>query len=468
MTKRSFYGIMLLASIVVTLGSCLGHDDDYVYYDDAAITSFTLTAANEYTTTTGSDGKVSTTKTELTPSSYRFHINQVSREIYNTDSLPSGTDSKHILVSIVTKMGGTIYLKSMKSDSLSVYSSNDSIDFSQPRTFYVLSHSGKVRSQYLVKVNVHRQDGEKTGWSTPGTAEPAKEYTEGMKMAAAGGRMFLFGNNGTATEGCATDLADGKTWTPLTPNIEGGLDAEAYKSLTAQGEKLYIMSSGKLYSSADGENWDEVATTTMKQLLGATPSHLYALTAEGTIETSDDGGKTWTAEQVDGDASMLPTRDISLCYNKLVTNENAYQVIIIGNGDDDNPSKARIWGKIEENDEYAQPGVWTSLGDYDGNMYPAPALSGLHTVAYDKGFIALGGHGLGTFEAEPFGNIYKSVDGGLSWRTDHGMTLPTEFSFTSDTFAMTADDANNIWIVCGQSGQVWRGRLNRLGWDEND
>ena len=89
-------------------------------------------------------------------------------------------------------------------------------------------------------------------------------------------------------------------------------------------------------------------------------------------------------------------------------------------------------------------------------------------MAYDKGFIALGGQGLGTFEAEPFGNIYKSVDGGLSWRTDHGMTLPTEFSFTGDTFAMTADDANNIWIVCGQSGQVWRGRLNRLGWDEND
>ena len=24
-----------------------------------------------------------------------------------------------------------------------------------------------------------------------------------------------------------------------------------------------------------------------------------------------------------------------------------------------------------------------------------------------------------------------------------------------------------VWLFCGGSGQIWRGRLNRMGWTEN-
>jgi hypothetical protein len=31
--------------------------------------------------------------------------------------------------------------------------------------------------------------------------------------------------------------------------------------------------------------------------------------------------------------------------------------------------------------------------------------------------------------------------------------------------AAAADDSNYLWVVLGGSGQIWRGRLNRLGWE---
>ena len=116
--KRSFYYIMMLVAIAVMFNSCLNGNDDYIYYDDAAIVSFSLSAANVYTNTTSSDGTTTTTKEELDNGTYKFHIDQLRHEIYNTDSLPMGTDAKHIIVYVAAKSGGSIYVKSMTSDSL--------------------------------------------------------------------------------------------------------------------------------------------------------------------------------------------------------------------------------------------------------------------------------------------------------------------------------------------------------------
>ena len=56
-----------------------------------------------------------------------------------------------------------------------------------------------------------------------------------------------------------------------------------------------------------------------------------------------------------------------------------------------------------------------------------------------------------------------SKDGGINWRKSSLYTFPTGFNSTA-VFGATVDNQQNIWMVCGGSGQVWRGRLNRLGW----
>ena len=35
---------------------------------------------------------------------------------------------------------------------------------------------------------------------------------------------------------------------------------------------------------------------------------------------------------------------------------------------------------------------------------------------------------------------------------------------TGAAAAMAVDNKGFIWIICGGTGEVWRGRLNRMGW----
>ena len=66
-----------------------------------------------------------------------------------------------------------------------------------------------------------------------------------------------------------------------------------------------------------------------------------------------------------------------------------------------------------------------------------------------------------------FAHIYESLDGGLAWKTRSYLPLPSGLQCNDGIVAMMTDADNNLWLVCGGSGQVWRGRLNRLGWQEN-
>ena len=63
-----------------------------------------------------------------------------------------------------------------------------------------------------------------------------------------------------------------------------------------------------------------------------------------------------------------------------------------------------------------------------------------------------------------FSKIYSSQDAGLTWQTDTTLVMPTTFAPESDVFAMTIDADNFIWLVSASNGQIWRGRLNKLGW----
>ncbi len=63
-----------------------------------------------------------------------------------------------------------------------------------------------------------------------------------------------------------------------------------------------------------------------------------------------------------------------------------------------------------------------------------------------------------------FASLYESLDGGIAWRTRSYLPLPNGLNSTDGVFAVASDTDNYLWIVCGGSGQVWRGRLNRLGW----
>jgi len=155
---------MLIAAISMT--SCLKDSDssDVTYYDDAAITGFTLTTINTYTTTTSSDGTTKTTKATLSTKPV-FVIDQKNYKIYNIVGLPETCDLKHVLVTISTKNSGVVGIKSLNSDSLYSYSSTDSIDFSQPRELRVFSQSGAFNRSYTVTFNTKQSTSASITWT---------------------------------------------------------------------------------------------------------------------------------------------------------------------------------------------------------------------------------------------------------------------------------------------------------------
>ncbi len=145
--------------------SCLSGGDDTTLYDDAAITSFSVETLKRTIHTTSSKGTDSTYTATYSALAYPFSIDQIGHRIFNADSLPLGTDVAHVVCAISSYNNGTILIRDVASDTLRYYVSTDSIDFTTPRRFVVLSNDGSGKTEYDVSVNVFQEDPDKFVWT---------------------------------------------------------------------------------------------------------------------------------------------------------------------------------------------------------------------------------------------------------------------------------------------------------------
>ena len=155
---------LIMGALIMT--SCLKSDDssEIIYYNDTAITAFSLATVNRYIHTTSKSGKDSVYKKTLSNPSITFFIDQYNKTIYNTDSLYADCDLSHVLASITSKNSGVIAIKSMISDTLRTYSSTDSLDFSKTREIRVYAQDGQNYRAYQVTINKHQVVTDKLIW----------------------------------------------------------------------------------------------------------------------------------------------------------------------------------------------------------------------------------------------------------------------------------------------------------------
>lgn len=159
--------------------------------------------------------------------------------------------------------------------------------------------------------------------------------------------------------------------------------------------------------------------------------------------------------------ALLPEADLNFVAQPSKTNAGANQLFMAGTTD----KRVSMWGKIEENDEKAENQPWTSYTPSAGNRFALPNLTNLQVVKYGDALVAMGGAGKGESSGvKAFSEIYGSVDGGLTWKKHATLVFPNGFHSSETSFAMTTDADHYLWMVCGKTGQVWRGRLNKLGW----
>lgn len=448
MTKKlSSLFIIFLSMMAMT--SCLGtSEDNTIYYDDTAITAFSLGTLNITRHVKTKDGlRDSSIKSTYKADSYRFNIDQINHLIYNTDSLPYGTDAAHILATITSKNSGTVVfmLKDVSGrDSVVYYKANDSINFKRPVKLRVYNMKASAYREYTVKVNIHQESGDEFKWGA--TSVYDLELASQSKFINNNGTMYLFAGNVGSTVGYKYN---GSQWQILTFNIP--LNTVALANLITQNGVMYTLQNGNIISSTDGENWNNVASSaSLNRLIGASPKSIYALTNNG-ISISKDHGITWTKDSLDDDVSKLPDTDINFVCLPTNANSLVYNMVLIGNKN----NKTVIWSKDEENNNNIKGQPWSFYTEDGSNRLKLPLLHHLQVISYDGGLFAIGDH---------LTKFYYSPDNGLTWTINKDYPLPEGFN-GSATVAMGCNDSNVIFVTQTGSDKVYTARRARLGWE---
>ena len=468
----------LLFAGVFMLASCLSDDtgdSNITYYSDAAITSFSLGTLNRtYLYNNGdtikktTDGTDSTTTTDC--SGYKMTIDQLKHEIYNTDSLPAGVDYRKVVCTVNTKNSGILGLMRLKKadtdkDTLDYYTS-DSVDFSVPRLFRVYSNDGTNSRSYNVTLNVHNEQPDSFVWHRQTMTDIVggmASVPSDVKLLPMGDKMYMVLAGGGNAYFAVKDINDdSKPWRVTGSNLNMVFSAEACKNAVVLNGYIYLYDQNSLFRATDAHTWQQLAPTgfdNVKNLAGAGSGKLYATTTAGVISSTD--GENWTAETLDGDVNYLPKENVNVCTLPSKTNKNVERVLMVGDaqvGD----TAAVVWGKLEDAD-----GETYSWAQYEGaNKYMLPNMKGLSVMVYDGKLYAIGGEGQNGSSAKAYNKLYCSTDQGLTWKQSTLFTLPAglQKDLDANTICMAADKENHVWLVSLQTGEVWKMRINRLGW----
>lgn len=461
--KSKTINIAVLLAALFSLVSCLDtNDGDYVYTDDSAVTAFSVTSAKKAVHVRASNGADSVYYTTATLTAYKFVIDQRRCVIYNPDSLPYGVDPTKLLVSANSLNSGSLVLKSMTSDSLSYFSTTDSLDFSKPRELQVYSLSGAAVRKYEVRVNVHQEPADQFNWTklpNPTAFTNATGVKSFVVTTASGTtRRFLLASDGTTT---TVYRADGdNAWTAATPDFNHTLAAETYRSAAVKHDTLFVCDNGVVMATTDGNTWTQQTTAEagVARIIAANPIRLYAYNNEGVMVSSDDSGKTWKAASIDESASLLPNGEIAYATLPLATNPNAYRTLLIGSVPEASTTAFSIWGKIDEGTAYSENQPWMFYDHNTLNRHELSLMQNFSAFTYDGKIMMVGNE-----DRVYLPNFYCSRDGGITWEADTVITSPLGF-FVTGPYTVSVDKDNFIWFVSGKTGETWRGRINRLGW----
>lgn len=464
--------VFFAATSIMT--SCLDNDVEQITYtSETSITGFSLGTLHIDRVGKDKNGEDSAYVDTLDCSNYPFTIDQINRIITNKDSLPVGTYIDKVITNI-TYDAGVLAYKPKGSDNDTIWTSTDSIDFTEPVEFKVYAYSGVEGKPYKVTINVHQQEPDTISWkkfdNNPFSAGNLSE----QKAVYANEKVYVFGKKNDETT-CIeytkvinvsgeNGLKDNPTsWTPI-ENLP--LNIDTYSATVCAGNIYFLAETNKqLYKlDANSNKITSVGTETFEMLIGANEikSELYAVkggksgiykentwTEDADPFTLFPTGKPFFSNTTTASYNSNITSTVALCYNQGTT-ANDTTALVFNRMSSDNKWETRM------------------------QNLPLPNLKNVTMIYYDGKLYAFGGESVKP-EVKPFSQFYCSTDNGLCWRpVTECMAFPAEFSTLYTTHhgnyscAVTpklengTSRGNFIWIVW-EDGSISRGRINRLG-----
>lgn len=450
---------LLAAAFMIT--SCLDdNEDETVYSSNSSITAFSIeNIETKYTAEV--NGKDTTLTATVIGKNYPFVIDQGQRLIYNVDSLPVGTDVKKVVVNITADTPGIVIVAE---DKDTVWVSTDSLNFEKPVKFKVMAYSGVFGPTYTASINVHKQVPDSLQWTQINSNFAGNEVKE-QKAVTMDDLIYVFTRQDTKVAITTTNINDGRNWTPL-QTID--VDNADYSSAMAWGSRLYILANNELYASTNGTEWSKVNTDAKFSKLIANVhtkdnQKLYAINTENHFMESEDG-TTWTVnEEV---PLTFPQTHLSYAAYPLVTNTSIDRLTIMGDNSIATDTTTIVWTKLTTETNWADYPVTENGSHY------CPKLENIGMIYYNELLYAFGGSGKSyNKDIAAFSRFYYSKDQGVTWNPVSKYVFFPE-SFTdlynqaNGNYSYIVDKNNFLWIIWSKTGEVWRGRINKLGFDK--
>lgn len=390
---------------------------------------------------------------------YTFTIDQLNRIIYNYDSLPVGADTiiDRILIDTFSVSG---WITAGINDTL--LNINDSVDLTSAvnndgMKFKVHAQDGTLR-EYTLKINKHKEDPDLLVWNQKGVFSESS-VSQSQKSVILNDELFVYTS---ATIAYKTSInANTYGWSEI--NIDGlPAETDLPSIINFQG-KLYAVADGDIYSSADGQVWEMTPNTPddgeFVALLASFPSNLAgiwrdkdgkqhfctAVIKEGSDEI------IWTIESNEIIPDNFPTHNI---YSSIFTTTNGSDEAILVGLPETTKGQTVPWFSFDGKN-------WADLGTISDAF--CPTMANPFIMNYGGTFYIMGSKDRNKLDV-----IYSSVAGIAWYKTEKKFLLPEEFNDLTAPYSITIDKDNYIWVIFsggGEKNAVWRGRLNRLGFE---
>ena len=435
----------LIVSFAVS--SCLNSDDDYEYSSDATLKAFVLDTVHGV--------------------NYTFTIDQLNRLIYNRDSLPVGSDT--IIDRILIKTMSVTGWITSGSPNDTLFSTADSVDLTPAMNndagmqFKVHAADGLTTREYKLKVNVHLQDPDSLVWTDmqkigsvfSNTVNPGEQ-----KVVILGNELLVYTSNTTVYK---TSAKPGEYGWSQTSVVNLPSDAKLTSAVSYKDALYMVTESKKVFTSSNGTNWTEVTTLgdNVITLISGFSDRLSGIVEIGGKQYFDIcDGKNWEPAQKEDNIILdevpdgFPTENIS---STVATTGNGIEKVVLTGMPQADEKMTIPWFSLDGKG-------WASLENTAYDTY-CPGMTNPFIMYYGEMYYCFGGK---------LDAIYSSV-ASLAWfKTEKNFLLPQEFkdkgsySVVVDPTVNPEDKRDFIWVIFGGNGtknEVWRGRLNKLGFE---
>lgn len=435
----------LIVSFAVS--SCLNSDDDYEYSSDATLKAFVLDTVHGV--------------------NYTFTIDQLNRLIYNRDSLPVGSDT--IIDRILIKTMSVTGWITSGSPNDTLFSTADSVDLTPAMNndagmqFKVHAADGLTTREYKLKVNVHLQDPDSLVWTDmqkigsvfSNTVNPGEQ-----KVVILGNELLVYTSNTTVYK---TSAKPGEYGWSQTSVVNLPSDAKLTSAVSYKDALYMVTESKKVFTSSNGTNWTEVTTLgdNVITLISGFSDRLSGIVEIGGKQYFNIcDGKNWEPAQKEDNIILdevpdgFPTENIS---STVATTGNGIEKVVLTGMPQADEKMTIPWFSLDGKG-------WASLENTAYDTY-CPGMTNPFIMYYGEMYYCFGGK---------LDAIYSSV-ASLAWfKTEKNFLLPQEFkdkgsySVVVDPTVNPEDKRDFIWVIFGGNGtknEVWRGRLNKLGFE---